>query len=206
MTYATRTFRLAVPIRVDDGKEIAELTLTEPRLVDAMRLEKQGFSTATEASAGLLALLSGVPDAIIRKLKMRDAMSMQRWIQALADGALSADADLDADTALAAGAHSFALSAALPTDTAPVTALTLREPDVESAIAVERFKGQHERTAALIATLSGQIIPVVQKLAMRDVERIERWLDFFSNAGGEPAPQPRKPRKASSAQAGATSR
>ncbi len=90
---------------------------------------------------------------------------------------------------------------------APLTSITVREPDLEAGIAVERSSETAAgATAAMIAALSGQSIPTVMRLAQRDVSRIERWLDFFSSAG-EPSPAPTPAEIASPAvpAAGATS-
>lgn len=65
---------------------------------------------------------------------------------------------------------------------APVEMITLREPDLETGIAVEKAD-KAVASAAMLAVLSGHTIPTVSRLSQRDVVRMERWLDFFSDAG-----------------------
>lgn len=169
-----RTFTLSRPIFDEKGTTWTELTLVEPELQHQVKAQRGKTSTHTEQVAGFFAALSGVPEAAIRKLKTRDAHRMKAWVDTL-----SADGPEDAEPSLHESERRFELVCPIITDNMPLTALTVREPDLECAIAVERMATQAERTAALIASLSGVTIPIIMRMKMRDVVRIESWLGFF---------------------------
>jgi hypothetical protein len=255
---ATATVTLAVPIGDDKGNTWRELTLVEPELQHRAKVQRAKTATQTEHVIGLIALLSGVPEVAIRRMKARDAHRIKAWL----DGVLMAGVRADVLAEVAAAGEPMSLEAALavmevtlldvppgaeeiaararkrieasdevarraalaspfvppldPTRTfdlygpvetndGKVARVTLREPDLESAVAVERMnETSAQATAAMIASLSGLTIPVVMRMKQRDVVRMERWLDFFSDAGSPP-PTPVRATTASGAD-GATSR
>jgi hypothetical protein len=188
----TKTFRLAVTIRDDKGQEYRELTLVEPELQHRVKVQRSRTATETERTIGLIAALAGVPEAAVRRLKTRDAFRIKSWIDEIAasgvmldmaaekEGGVTPEDELDSE-------RTFSLMAPIETNAAPILHLTVREPDLEAGIAVERMDTVGEQTAALIASCSGQIIPVVMRMKLRDVARVERWLSFFSLAGEPPA-------------------
>lgn len=202
VTALTKTFTLARPIADDDGRSYATLTIAEPRLLHKMQVQRRQLTgaaptppgstvplppitSAVEGTIALMALLASVPESAIRKLKMRDAEAIRLWIETRNSEGVKADEQLTADDALAAGEHTFVLLSPVETNTAQRTHITVREPDLEAAIAMESRRTEAERMAALIASLSDWVIPEVQRLAQRDVDRIERWLGFFSPAGAD---------------------
>ncbi|MGE8942710.1 phage tail assembly protein [Leptospira interrogans] len=162
-----KTIPLSRPLS-DGSNSWTELTVHEPELGDRIRAERKG--AGMEAAVELLAILTGLPSSAARKMKTRDARAIHAWLDSLMpDGEPVADVD-DAES------RTFDLLVPLEVDGRPMTQITVREPDLEAGIAVEKLKGRHEQTAASIAVLSGLTIPVVRKMVMRDVARIEAWL------------------------------
>ena len=74
MAEETRNLKLLTPIRGDgeDAAEIAELTFHEPDLDDIIAAEEESTSETVRA-AFLLSRMAGVPFAVFRRLKARDA-------------------------------------------------------------------------------------------------------------------------------------
>lgn len=164
----TETFTLVRPI-VHQGQTWTEMTLEEPQLLHMIKAEKE--PTSTEFSISLITQLSSIPPAVARKLKLRDLRAVERWVGTLRNTKATL---VSADDAT--GEATFGLIRPLPTNTAPIATITLHEPDLEASVAVEKFKKQYEQTAAMIASISGITIPVVSRLALRDLAVIEGWL------------------------------
>jgi len=185
-TALSKTFKLAVPIRDDSGKVWSEITIAEPELRHRVHVQRQKTASLAEQTARMLSALSEVPEAAIRRMKQRDARSCNRWIEAVVRSGIEADLLAEAAGEIAdpfSDPRTFELMAHVPTDGAPVTSVTVREPDIETGIAVERMELEGEKTAALIAACSGLVIPVVMRMRLRDVARLERWFDFFFGDG-----------------------
>lgn len=163
------TLKLARPI--DDGAGLTwdDLTIAEPTLGHRMTAERASTSEV-EQVVRFFALLSGVPEEAIQKLKTSDARKLNRWVDGLPLPKWEAPT-VNGDR------HTFKLLCPIEIEgQVPISEITLREPDLAAGIAVEKFKSPREQTAASIASLSGLTIPVVRKMKMRDVERIEAWM------------------------------
>lgn len=185
-----RTFQLAVPIRGDDGKEWSALTLQEPLLRHRVEAQRRKSATETERTIVILSALSGASEAALRRMKSRDARKVSAWLDSLQVSARQADdlADAAEQNDVVSGSalpleRTFQLLVPIDVPGAPVTSVTVREPDLEAGIAVERMQSPGEQTAALIASCAGLVIPVVMRMSLRDVARLERWFDFFFDAG-----------------------
>lgn len=167
----SQTFPLSRPI-AHKGQTWSEITLAEPHLSHFIVAERQ--PTNTEFSISLVVQLSGIPEEAVRKMKLVDLRAVQKWVSHLraTGGALVSHDE-------ATGHAVFALVVPIPTNTAPIETIRLREPDLESSVAVEAFKKQHEQTAAMIAALADLTIPVVSRLSLRDLAVIEAWLAPF---------------------------
>jgi hypothetical protein len=181
-----KTFKLAVPVRDDAGHVWSEITVVEPELLHRVHVQRQKTATRAEQTARLIAALSGVPEPVVRRMKTRDAHTISHWI----DDVVESGARADALAEMASGeerrhetSRSFQLLAPVLTADRPVTEVTVVEPDLEAGIAVEKMDLEAEKTAALIAICAGVTIPVVMRMKLRDIVRIERWMDFFFNAG-----------------------
>lgn len=163
----TTTIRLVRPI-TENGQTWEELTVREPDLGDRIAAERKG--EGMEAAIQLFAILTGLPPAAARKMKTRDARAIQTWL-----GSITPEPEPETEPDLSE-TKTFRLSVPIEADGRVLTEITLREPDLEAGIAVEKLKGRYEQTAASIAVLSGLTIPVVRRLVMRDVVRMEAWL------------------------------
>lgn len=181
---ARHTIQLAVPLTDTAGGVITTLDLRQPTLGDRAKVQRDaGATSEMKQGLAMVSALSGVPAETLQRIKIRDMMKVQSWIKAV-----TALSDLPADfvsPADAAGeaSRTFVLSMPIRTAGADLTELTLREPDLDSGIAVERFTSPAEQSAALIAHLSGQIIPTVMRLSLRDANEIDRYLGFFFDPG-----------------------
>jgi len=182
-TSASKVFNLAVPITDDAGSTWTSITLREPTLRDQANIQRRTTATGTEQAVQLIAALSGVPESAVRRLKTRDVRRMERWQRGLVDEAIAIDVTDDDNGDHLAPSKTFVLASPIETESAPITEITVREPDLEAGIAIEKFKTAGEQTAAMLAALTGLPIPSVMRLAARDVARIERWLSFFSKDG-----------------------
>lgn len=182
-----RSFALRVPIADDKGNVYPVLIVHEPEQHHFATMQRAGKGVA--GSFALLAALTGVPVSAIQALRHRDHNPIKGWIEELVDGH---DGDLVPDPE-AAGEQTWdcELLAPIPTNAAPVTRVTVREPTIGSGIACERMKTEAEQTAALIAQITGLDIPVVMRMKRRDVVRIERWVAPFSLAGANLSRQTR---------------
>ncbi|MFN3624622.1 MAG: phage tail assembly protein [Hyphomicrobium sp.] len=177
------SFTLQRAIPGANGDPVHELTVVEPELHHFIKAGRK--STLTEQTITLLAQLSGLPEDSIKRLKTPDARRIQTWLSSLRDLSVarsSARGDGDSRT--------FDLSVPLVDGAQIIGSLTLREPDLESAIAIERFKTEPEQTAAMIAALSGHVIPLISRLKVRDVGAIEEWLVPFVRELGSTEDEP----------------
>lgn len=184
----TRTFALARPIADDTGKAYPSITLTEPELHHLAQVERKTTAGENEISAALISILSGVPETAVRRIKLRDVLQIQRWVDDVMASGVKADLLREAAAPIEANEpeRTFELLVPVVLNDATLARITMREPDLEAGIAIEKFKLPSEQTAALIATCSGQIIPNVMRMKVRDVRRIERWVDFLLQPGAEP--------------------
>ncbi len=165
----SRVFTLSRPIE-DKGQPLAELKLAEPELRHMIVAERK--PSGAELAVSLISQLSGVSEAAIRRLKLKDLRAIEAWIRELR---LTSTCAFEED---AVGAL-FVLSSPIETNGTPIDRLRLREPDIEASIAVEKFAKPHEQTAAMIAALTDLTIPVVTRLKLRDLAVIEAWLTPF---------------------------
>lgn len=167
----TKTFPLSRPI-AHKGQTWSELTLFEPHLHHLITAERR--PTTTEFSISLVAQLSGIPEEAVRRLKLADLRAVEKWVTHLR-GSTQTLVSADDET----GHAVFALMVPIQTNSQPIDSVRLREPDLEASVAVESFKKQYEQTAAMIAALADLTIPVVLRLALRDLAAIEVWLAPF---------------------------
>lgn len=166
----TRVFALSRPI-VDGGVQVTSLTCIEPKLQHMITAERE--PTGGGLAANLISQLSGVSQDAVLKVKLGDLRQIERWIKELrASGTARFEEDPQ-------GGAVFHLALPIETNGPPITSIRLREPDIEASIAVERFKRHSEQTAAMIASLSDLTIPLVSRLALRDVAVIEAYLAPF---------------------------
>lgn len=156
---------------IENGNEIRSLELVEPELGHLIKAERAG--TGSEQSAAMVAELSGISAQTARRVLLRDLRAIERWV----DG-LKSEASCTFETDARGGAR-FNLGRPLPTEREPIAVVTLREPDIEAAIAVEKFKHPAEQTAAIIAVLADLTIPIVARLTLADLAVIEAWLVPF---------------------------
>lgn len=188
----TRTFTLTRPVVDDAGKEYATITIAEPELHHQVQVERKKTAGESEITAALIGLLSGLPDAAVRRLKLRDVIAIKTWLDGVISSGVKADLAREAAAPLSLDEpeRPFELLVPVALSDGVLTRITVREPDLEAGIAVERFALPSEQTAALIATCSGQIIPNVMRMKVRDVRRIERWFDFLLQPGAAQPPEP----------------
>ena len=64
-----------------------------------------------------------------------------------------------------------------------LTELTLAEPTLETGMMADAVAGMAEKTARMLVHCSGKTLSVVNRLSLRDVARLEAWLDPFWVAG-----------------------
>lgn len=67
--------------------------------------------------------------------------------------------------------------------------LTCKEPTIDVMMAASRFKIEGEVSVAMVAGITGQPIPVINRLVQRDLVRMETWLapfvrDLSAETGG----------------------
>lgn len=163
----TKTFVLRRPIPGQNGKPISEITVEEPRLGHAVVAGRK--TGANQQTIALLSAVSGVPEDSIKKLKTVDALRINVWLKTL-EGTNEVVEDP------ATGDVTLPLTVPIRDGNKLITEITLREPDLEAGIAVEKMVTQHEQLAATIASLSGLTIPTVNQLRLRDVAAVEAWL------------------------------
>lgn len=175
-----RTFTLSGPIADTTGNLVTTITLSEPELGHLMLAEHE--KSGGEQAAALISQLSGIPKAALRRLKLADLKAFERWMRELREiGGAAYEDD-------GAGGAVFTLALPIPVEGGKaIDKLRLRTPDLDASIAVEKFKKQHEQTAAMIAALADLTIPVVRRLKIRDVAVIEAWLAPFVTESEAPA-------------------
>lgn len=167
------TISLTRPISDDAGMSWTEVTLHEPELGHMLNAERDTTSSVTEAMR-LFAEVSGLPEIAIGRLKTKDAMAIRRVVDGFEKHASPVDARIDGDR------HTIALDAPIELPgQAPISHITLREPDMAVGVIVEKIHKMRARQAAMIAELSGIKIPVLRHLKARDIARIEAWLGPF---------------------------
>jgi hypothetical protein len=170
----TYTLQLAKPI-TDGDRRLDALTVVEPEVRHFVHASRK--ASPQETTIALIAQIAGISEDAAGRLKTRDARAVQKWIEGLRKFE-PIEADVDEDDG-----RTFTLLS--PLDGPPrVERLTLREPDLASGVAVEKFKTEAEQSAALIASLSGQTIPQIMRLKLRDMARVEAWLYPLLDAAG----------------------
>lgn len=163
----TKEFSLHRPIPDADGKPVVLVTVEEPRLGHAVVAgRKKG---ANQQTIALLSQVMGLPEDSVKKMKIVDATRINAWLKSINDGHKVKE---DAST----GEVTLTLLTPIRDGNKKITEITLREPDLEAGIAVEKWETQHEQLAATIASLSGLTIPIVNQLRFRDLAAIEGWL------------------------------
>ena len=173
------TLKLSRPIKADDGRTWSEITIVEPEL--SHHIEADRKASGMERAIAIYATISGIPEDAIRRLKTIDAKAIQRWINGLRGGEPPVDNG---------GVWTFSLAFPIEVDGQPVAQISLREPDLEAGIALEKFNGKpNAQIAASIAALSGLTIPIVRRMKMRDVAQFEAWLyPFVADTTSETSP------------------
>lgn len=178
----TLTFELSRPVADEAGKVYTEITVEEPSLADFIQADRKSASPA-EKGIVIIAIAGHLPIEAVKRMKLPDANRIKRWLERLRDKAAGEGHDEPTDDG-----RVFELITPIQNGTQTVSRVTLIEPDLGSGVAVEKFKSEHEQTAALIATLSGLTIPVVHQLRLRDIARMEAWFYPFldDTTSGDP--------------------
>jgi hypothetical protein len=71
------------------------------------------------------------------------------------------------------------------TDGKEIRDLTLREPTVGDLIAAESFTGRIAYTTAMIAAITGIVIPVLKTMTATDFDRVDRAIgELMGNSRG----------------------
>ena len=189
---ARQTYKLIVPVTDGEGSAVVSLTIVDPELRHRAQVERLKPASQTEATRAMISVLTGVPADVVGRIKYRDYLAIDRIIESMVSRGVKADIATDAERYAAGGSpdldstRTFKLIGAIATDAAPVSAVTAVEPDIDAGIAVERFKTEAEQSAAMIAKCTSLPIPVVMRMKLCDVLRLERWLNFFLNGGWAP--------------------
>lgn len=169
----TFTLALTKPI-TKDGARIDSLVLEEPELRHFVVAARKGSGQAS--TIALIAQISGLTEDEATRIKTRDARAIEKWMRDLRASVSDGDADID-------DGRRFVLLS--PLEGPPrLEAMTLREPDLGSGVAVEKFKTEAEQSAALLAALSDTTIPTVNRLKLRDLARMEAWVFPLLDAAG----------------------
>lgn len=182
----SHTFALARPVNGKDGQPLAALTVAEPEQRHIVNAEREHAGSEAAQAVHMLAALTGLPRESVLAMSIADAQRIQRWMGQVMAEAIAIDAPADPSE----GARTFGLVAPIETDAVPVASVTVRAPDLAASIVVEKFKGDGQRLAAMIAELSGLSLPVVLRMKRRDVARIERWLAPFVTGSFSPTGDP----------------
>lgn len=211
---ALETYTFRVPVTDDTGKTWTTVLIEDPELRHEAQVDRATTSSDMAAFALRLSTLTGMPVEAVHRIKFRDANALRDIIERLKDRGVKLDAEREAEERARNGGipapvesvRTFELIVPIPTDGAPMTHITVTEPDIASGIAVERFKTGSEQTAALIASCSGQIIPLIMRMKVCDTARIERWINFLLQDGATlPPPSPKAGAADSASADGATS-
>jgi hypothetical protein len=159
----------------DDARMWDAIELVTPRVHHLVQAETEAPGGGLRQSMLLVSLLSGVPEAALNRLTLPDLKALQKIVAAASapKNCIVTDGDDHA---------TFELGDPIETDNATITTLRLRTPDVEAMLTAEKFKGPNKQTSAMIASLSGQMIPVIHRLSVADFNAIDRWLTPFVSA------------------------
>jgi hypothetical protein len=87
----TTTIPLSVPVLTDDGKLISDVRLVEPELRHLQQVQRQTTATESEEAVLYIAALSDLDPAIVRRMKVRDARALKKWIDDVATSGVRAD-------------------------------------------------------------------------------------------------------------------
>lgn len=192
---STTTFSLRVPVTDDDGKRYDHLVLAAPELHHEKALQAPSATRSGDGTVDMISVLSGVPVAAIRRLAVRDGLAIAIWLAEQRRAAAVSDdpaADTESD---GAKRQTFTLLTPVVLDTGEVVSeITLGEPTLETGMLADKVEGQAAKTAVMLAHCSGRSPAVINRLKLRDVARLEAWLDPFWAAGAAsliaPASQP----------------
>jgi hypothetical protein len=176
-----------------DGKIVTALAVREPLLGDYIWAEKtvdKGQTKIlgnTEASIRLWSRISGLHIDDARKLKLRDAGKIKRWLETMdppAQARIAVDddmADLVEAPELEPLDGSF-VDLVSPICDGRIAALPLSEPDIGLGNILEKLKGAHTIEAAIYSIMSGLTVPDVAKLCLRDLVAVRaRVLPFLGD-------------------------
>ncbi len=194
---AVLTHTLVAPVE-HEGERIGTITLTEPRAYDSIKVEAKGVEGAKRLEA-LIWAISDLPDGV--HLKARDLGRIVKWLGGLTSDALALDGIIAAETEVdpfdlepGAGAASgmdeaeidaledertFNLLVPFEFEGRRVERLTATEPTLDAMLAGQKYKEPSRQTAAMVAAVTGQPLPVINRLALRDLNRVEAWLGPF---------------------------
>jgi len=183
----TFTLTLSKPIKGDDGRVWETLTAVEPELRHVVAagmpltvttivngkpaVQAARTRTAQEQTIALVSAITGIPETAVSRMKVRDAKAINGWVDDLRRQAFEAAAPVDDDD----GA-TFALLAPIADGGRVISELHVREPDLAAGVATEPFKTEGEQMRAMIASLTGLTIPVINGLKLRDVTRVEAYV------------------------------
>lgn len=181
---------LSVAIPMPDGSYTTKIEIQEPELRHRIAAQKERRPTESETFARYISVVCSIPEESAKKIKHRDARRIKVLLDDIKSRGVLADIAKEEEDRQSDGVdlpqesrRTFVLIHPVPTEGAPLTEVTVEEPDLAAGIAVEKFKTDAEQSAALIASCSGLVIPLVSRMKECDVVRIERWLNFFLSDG-----------------------
>ena len=209
----TKTIKLITPVYAGDEK-ITAVTLTEPLFHQQVAAHKEAVAKEISFFEVFVPMVSNLPRDAACSLKLRDAGKIQKWFKSINDdavrgaglsvqnpgdeedtdpfamGSVSTDAGpASGPDDMLAGEREFTLLVPVVINGRTVTKMTAREPDLGASMKAAKFKGDYERTAALLSAITGEDLPVIGRMAVRDTEVMEAWMapfarDLLMAAGG----------------------
>lgn len=176
-----RVFPLSRPIRDEAGTVWHEIELAEPELGHLLQAQRTRSAKEAERTTVMISLLANAPLTVVRRVRLRDAEPMRSWIkQTTAAPATPAD---DNGTGLPGlvlePERTFVLAGPLPVGSGALGSLTLRQPDLRVAVAVDGARLEAEKTLAMLAALSGVPAGSLLRITLRDLAAIEAWIAQF---------------------------
>lgn len=210
-----KEFQLNAPVHVGD-EERTVIVVTEPLMHQIVAAARKAEKNKTHNLVELLSLISDMPAAGAGKLRARDLGRISRWIKGLNDDALKADGLLDqpdagavtddpfsidpSDPAVDAmsdedidnleGSRTFKLICPVLYEGQTTANITATEPTIDAMMSATKYKLDIESRIAMVAGVTGQTIPVINRMTQRDFVRVEAWTAPFvrdlvtANTGG----------------------
>ncbi len=199
------TFKLLSPITLETAN-ITTIVMTEPlmhQVIQAARVEKK---TGENRITVLIGLCSDLPKGVAKRIKSRDVGRVSKWMRKLSEDALKDDGlhhllrdeseednyesdpfEIDVDLGNVSdeevesldSSRSFELHSPYHFDGRYVQSLTATEPTIETMTTATKFKLDVEASVAMVAGITGETFPFINRLTQRDFVRLETWLAPF---------------------------